>query len=224
MLELHLFVNPLGMRCLRCEKDVLKIDRDLNTKISYQFVPLFNMKTIDNTLKYYHLNPHDLAIRQQVSKILNQVILDYKAALFQGRKRGRHYLLQLQSALINQGLDYNDELINKIAHDSHLDLEMFFEDRQSQLAKQAFRQDQKIASDLGVSETATAVVFNTEDSDYGHLQPGRIECLGADAFSVLYENTVAAVGASAHDKVGGSRLTAVGRAADDDAPSGIGIG
>ena len=31
MLELHLFVNPLGMRCLRCEKDVLKIDRDLNT-------------------------------------------------------------------------------------------------------------------------------------------------------------------------------------------------
>ena len=171
MLELHLFVNPLGMRCLRCEKDVLKIDRDLNTKISYQFVPLFNMKTIDNTLKYYHLNPHDLAIRQQVSKTLNQVILDYKAALFQGRKRGRHYLLQLQSALINQGLDYNDELINKIAHDSHLDLEMFFEDRQSQLDKQAFRQDQKIASDLGVSETATAVVFNTEDSDYGLMIP-----------------------------------------------------
>ena len=116
MLELHLFVNPLGMRCLRCEKDVLKIDRDLNTKISYQFVPLFNMKTIDSTLKYYHLNPHDLAARQQVSKTLNQIILDYKAALFQGRKRGRHYLLQLQSALINQGLDYNDELINKIAH------------------------------------------------------------------------------------------------------------
>lgn len=171
MLELHLFVNPLGMRCLRCEKDVLKIDRDLNTKISYQFVPLFNMKTIDSTLKYYHLNPHDLAIRQQVSKTLNQVILDYKAALFQGRKRGRHYLLQLQSALINQGLDYNDELINKIAHDSHLDLEMFFEDRQSQLAKQAFHQDQKIASDLGVSETATAVVFNTEDSDYGLMIP-----------------------------------------------------
>ena len=171
MLELHLFVNPLGMRCLRCEKDVLKIDRDLNTKISHQFVPLFNMKTIDNTLKYYHLNPHDLAIRQQVSKTLNQVILDYKAALFQGRKRGRHYLLQLQSALINQGLDYNDELINKIAHDSHLDLEMFFEDRQSQLAKQAFHQDQKIASDLGVSETATAVVFNTEDSDYGLMIP-----------------------------------------------------
>lgn len=171
MLELHLFVDPLGMRCLRCERDVLKIDRNLNTKINYQFVPLFNMKTIDNTIKYYHLNPHDLAIRQQVSRTLNQVILDYKAALFQGRKRGRHYLLLLQSALIKHGLDYNDELISKIAHNSSLDLEMFFEDRHSQLAKQAFRQDQKIASDLGVSETATAVVFNTDDSDYGLMIP-----------------------------------------------------
>ncbi|MBB1078520.1 DsbA family protein [Limosilactobacillus sp. STM2_1] len=171
MLELHLFVNPLGMHCLRCEKDVLKIDHDLNTKISYQFVPLFNMKTIDNTIDIYHLNPHDLTIRQRVSKTLNQVILDYKAALFQGRKRGRHYLLLLQSALIKQGLNYSDGLANKIASDSDLDLEMFQEDRQSQLAKQAFRQDQKIASDLGVTETATAVVFNTNDSDYGLMIP-----------------------------------------------------
>ncbi|MRN07788.1 DsbA family protein [Lactobacillus sp. 0.1XD8-4] len=171
MLELHLFVNPLGMRCLRCEKDVLQIDHDLNTKISYQFVPLFNMKTINNTIDLYHLNPHDLAIRQRVSKTLNQVILDYKAALFQGRKRGRHYLLLLQSALIKKGLNYSDELANKIAADSNLDIEMFLEDRQSQLAKQAFRQDQKIANDLGVSETATAVVFNTNDSDYGLMIP-----------------------------------------------------
>lgn len=171
MLELHLFVNPLGMRCLQCEKDVLKIDHDLNTKISYQFVPLFNMKTINSTIDLYHLNPHDLAIRQRVSKTLNQVILDYKAALFQGRKRGRHYLLLLQSALIKKGLNYSDELANKIADDSNLDIEMFLEDRQSQLAKQAFRQDQKIANDLGVSETATAVVFNTNDSDYGLMIP-----------------------------------------------------
>lgn len=171
MLELHLFVNPLGMRCLRCEKDVLKIDQSLNTKISYQFIPLFNMQTINNTIDLYHLDPHDLAIRQQVSRTLNQVILDYKAALFQGRKRGRHYLLLLQTALIKQGLDYNEELVRRIANDSHLDLEMFFEDRESQFVKQAFRQDQKIASDLGVTKTATAVVFNTSDSDYGLMIP-----------------------------------------------------
>ena len=29
MLEIHLFVNPLGMRCFRCEQDVLRIDQQL---------------------------------------------------------------------------------------------------------------------------------------------------------------------------------------------------
>ncbi|WP_225360907.1 DsbA family protein [Limosilactobacillus reuteri] len=51
MLELHLFVNQLGMRCLRCEQDVLTIDHDLNTKIRYQFVQLLHLKTIYNTIK-----------------------------------------------------------------------------------------------------------------------------------------------------------------------------
>lgn len=171
MLELHLFVNPLGTRCLQCEEDVLKADRQLSIKLNYQFIPLFNMKTISNTINLYHLNPHDLAIRQQVTQTLNQVILDYKAALFQGRKRGRQYLVLLQTALIKQGFHYNEQLIEKLAHDARLDLEMFFEDRQGQLAKQAFRQDQKLASDLGISEAATAVIFNTDDSEYGLMIP-----------------------------------------------------
>ena len=101
MLEIHLFVNPLGMRCFRCEQDVLRIDQQLRTKVNYQFIPLFNMDTIQQTMKLYHLNDHDLNVRQQTSATLYQIILDYKAALFQGRKRGRHYLLRLQTALIN---------------------------------------------------------------------------------------------------------------------------
>ena len=171
MLELHLFVNPLGMHCLSCEQDVLKCDHELNIKINYQFIPLFNMKTIDDTIKLYNLDPHNLKLRQNVTEILNQIILDYKAALFQGRKRGRHYLLLLQTAILKQGLDYNDQLVKDTAKTAGLDLEMFLEDRQSQLAKQAFRQDQKLANDLGVSDTSTAVIFNTDNSNYGLLIP-----------------------------------------------------
>ena len=56
MLEIHLFVNPLGMRCFRCEQDVLRIDQQLRTKVNYQFIPLFNMDTIQQTMKLYHLH------------------------------------------------------------------------------------------------------------------------------------------------------------------------
>ena len=60
MLEIHLFVNPLGMRCFRCENDVLRLDQNLRTKISYQFIPVFNMQTITDTIRLYHLDACNL--------------------------------------------------------------------------------------------------------------------------------------------------------------------
>lgn len=96
MLEIHLFVNPLENRCFRCEHDVLKIDHQLNTKVNYRFIPFFNMATIQQTIESYHLNQHSLAVRQIVSRTIYQVILDYMAASFQGKKRGRQFLLILQ--------------------------------------------------------------------------------------------------------------------------------
>lgn len=169
MLEIHLFVNPLGMRCFRCEQDVLRIDQQLRTKVNYQFIPLFNMDTIQQTMKLYHLNDHDLNVRQQTSATLYQIILDYKAALFQGRKRGRHYLLRLQSALIHEGADYSEALAQKIAQQAQLDLDMFWEDRKSELAIKAFKKDQYMADEMGVTQTATAVVFDSEQPVYGYM-------------------------------------------------------
>lgn len=171
MLEIHLFVNPLGMRCFRCENDVLRVDQNLNAKISYQFIPMFNMQTITDTIKLYQLDPCSLKVRQEVSDTLYQVILDYKAALFQGGRRGRQYLLRLQSAMVKQGWHYNDQLAKEVAKQSGLDLEMFMEDRHSAIAREAFKKDQKMTNSLGVTQTMTAIVYDSKELDYGYLMP-----------------------------------------------------
>ena len=169
MLEIHLFVNPLENRCFRCEHDVLKIDHQLNTKVNYRFIPFFNMATIQQAIESYHLNQHSLAVRQIVSRTIYQVILDYMAASFQGKKRGRQFLLILQNALIKENINYNHDLVKDVALRSKLDLEMFMEDRNSSLAKKTFRQEQQVAKSLGVKEPATAVVFDSSQSQYGFL-------------------------------------------------------
>lgn len=171
MLEIHLFVNPLGMRCFRCENDVLRVDQNLNAKISYQFIPMFNMQTIGDTIKLYQLSPCDLKVRQEVADTLYQVILDYKAALFQGGRRGRQYLLRLQDSMVKQGWHYSDQLARQVAKQSGLDLEMFLEDRHSTIAKKAFKKDQEIAHSLGVTTTMTAVVYDSKEPQYGYLIP-----------------------------------------------------
>ena len=53
---------------------------------------------------------------------------------------------------------------------------------------------------------------------------GRIKCLGADAFSVLYKDAVAAVGTAAHNKISSHSMCAVRGAANDDSTSGICVG
>lgn len=169
MLEIHLFVNPLGSRCYRCENDVLRVDQELNTKVRYRFIPLFNMRTIQQTMQLYHLNPCSTSDRQKVVNVLNHLIMDYMAASFQGRKRGRQFLLLMQDELICHQQDYSLALAKKVAQQAHLDLEMFLEDRQSDLAKRAHRQDQKIAAELGVTDTATAVVFDSDNDQDGVL-------------------------------------------------------
>lgn len=169
MFEIHLFVNPLGSRCFRCEHDVLKVDQQLDTKVNYRFIPFFNMETIQQTIELYHLDRHSLQVRQNVSNMIYRVILDYMAASFQGRKRSRQFLLLLQSALICDHLDYSKELVISIAQQAHLDLEMFLEDRCSKLARDAYQKEQQTAKELGIKKPATAVIFSSQQPDYGLL-------------------------------------------------------
>lgn len=154
---------------MRCEHDVLKLDGKLDGNVSYQFIPLLNLQTITATLESYGLNPHDLVLRNNASDTLFQIIMDYKAALFQGRKKGRSFLLQMQQHLVCEQNEYSAKLSIQIAKTVKLDTDMFVEDRSSKLAHQAFIADQKMANDMGVTKPSSAVVFDAERSDYGIL-------------------------------------------------------
>lgn len=47
----------------------------------------------------------------KVQKLYYRIILDYKAALFQGMKRGRNFLMYLQEELLFNNKQYSEELI-----------------------------------------------------------------------------------------------------------------
>lgn len=169
MLEIHLFINPLGTRCLDSERDVLAVERQLQTKVSYQFIPLVNMKTIQQTLNLYNLPHCHLKERQQLSCMLYQVAMDIKAASFQGGQHGREYLVNVQKIMSDRSVAYTTAIVKKLAQLSHLDWDTFEEDRHSQMVRQSLRKDQTMADDLGVTATPTAIVLDTNDLNYSLL-------------------------------------------------------
>lgn len=165
MLEVYLFVNPLGARCMRSERNIMRLADHLNSKVSFQFVPLLNQQTVAQSLA-----PHPtLAERNARFNVTYQAILAYKAALFQGKRKGRKFLLNMQDAVVSQHQTFSEQLTLEMAKKCQLDLDMFTEDCQSDLAKQAFQTDQKLAAEMKIEQSSSAVIFNCDVSDCGLL-------------------------------------------------------
>lgn len=166
MLEVYLFVNPLGARCMRSERNIMRLADHLNSKVSFQFVPLLNQQIVEQALAS---SRPTLAARNACFKTYYEAILAYKAALFQGKRKGRNFLLNLQTAVVNDHEKFTPALTLSLAQDCRLDLDMFQEDRESDLAKQAFQTDQKLAAEMKIQEASSAVIFNCDVSKYGLL-------------------------------------------------------
>ncbi|AYM02945.1 DsbA family protein [Levilactobacillus yiduensis] len=165
MLEVYLFVNPLGARCMRSEQNIMRLADHLNSKVSFQFVPLLNQQIIAQSLA-----PRPtLAERNARFNVTYQAILAYKAALFQGKRKGRKFLLNMQDAVVSQHQSFSEKLTLEMAQKCRLDLDMFTEDCQSDLAKQAFQTDQKLAAEMKIEQSSSAVIFNCDVSDCGLL-------------------------------------------------------
>lgn len=171
MLEVYLFINPLGSRCMKSEKSILRLADRVFGDISYQFIPLLNPQMIDQHLKATNQDCHNLNLRNKQFNLHYRIILDYKAALFQGKKKGRLFLLNLQNQLVKQAQPYSENLVLEVAKHVHLDLAMFKEDRLSELARRAFQADQRLASEMNVATPSTAILYNADVSDCGLMLP-----------------------------------------------------
>ena len=169
MLEVYLFVNPLATQCVQDEHNVLRLANDSDKQIQFQFVPLLNINVVQRALKSQGIKASDWQAQNRQSQTLYRVILDYKAALFQGKKRGRNFLIALQSAMLKTKQHYSEALVKQVARDCKIDLDMFMEDRNGHLAKQAFQADQRLASEMNITEASSAVVFDCDQYDYGVL-------------------------------------------------------
>ncbi|MFV0560067.1 MAG: DsbA family protein [Enterococcus sp.] len=172
MIEIYLFVNPLGSSCFHMEKDLLQFIKKeyKQKKILFRFLPLVNLQTIGDVLQERGISKKNIKEQNDLFSATYSAALDYKAALLQGKKKGREFLLQIQNEVGCKKKTYTKELSEKIIQQIGGDLPMFKEDRTSDLVKEGFYSDQKIAREMGITKHPSAVVYNYAcDRDFGVL-------------------------------------------------------
>ena len=161
MLEAYLFIDPLCKKCIKSEQIIKKLARNLNIRFSYQIIPMLNLKIIHRK--------RSRSDSQHNYQLYYDTVMDYKAALFQGQKRGQNFFIMLQNELLNDNHPYNNRLVMSTAENAKLDLDMFKEDRRSRLARKAFKSDQQLVNEMKISKPSSAVIFNCDTFNYGLL-------------------------------------------------------
>ncbi|CAM2822799.1 DsbA family protein [Fructilactobacillus fructivorans] len=157
MIELYLFVDPTCSDCAESERTIARLSKQLPCKTSYRIIPIMNLSVISgNKEAHSQLLPYKL-------------ILDYKAALFQGAKKGRKFLFALQRDILEKNMTYCDSLVYSIAKQVKLDMDMFKEDRRSKLTESTFKSDQKMISEMNISNHGNLVIFDCDSADNGLL-------------------------------------------------------
>lgn len=176
MIEIYLFVNPLGVECFQAERQILRlVEAESQKKIQFRFVPFVNMHVVDRFMKIYNLPKGDLALRNEIFQTFYNAALDYKTLQLQGKKKGRSFLLQLQKLCGIEKLAYEPKLVDQLVTAAGGDLEEFHHDRSSLLVKEAFLTDQQIAHDMSIVQTPSVVVYNyASGRDFGVLLTGDV--------------------------------------------------
>lgn len=166
IIEVFLFVNPLGTTCFESEKLIESFSAERDEKVKIRFVPLLNMRSVGNMIKGEA--DTTLANRNQLYTDSYQASLAFQAASMQGKKKGRKFLINLQHQVINEGRQVTNELLLHVAELVKLDIEMFEEDLESNFSKKAFNKDQKLALDMNITESPSCVVYSSKDSKFGY--------------------------------------------------------
>lgn len=173
MIEIYLFVNPIGSICLETETNLLDFIANSDQKIQLRVIPLVNMQTIHDIMKRRGIPVSDIEARNKLFTDTYSAALDCKAIQLQGKKIGRKFMMRLQQAVACEKIPYSQELVTSTIKEVGADLEMFLEDRPTDFVKEMFLVDQDIARDMGITQHPSEVVYNYASvRDYGVLLEG----------------------------------------------------
>lgn len=168
-IEIFLFINPLEMISYQLEKMVVEFSKERNETVHVRFIPLLNFHTVTKQLSNTHLKGTNLTLRNDLYSKTYHVSLAFEAAMMQGKKAGRTFLIALQDALLIQKMPLSKQVILDTALHVGLDMEMFEEDLACEDTKEAFLEDQQLARDMNVHDTPSCLIYNGNEDSYGCL-------------------------------------------------------
>lgn len=166
IIEIFLFVDPLGRRCNNVRKTVQNLREEQIDRVRLRIVPMVNSKKVFGHAQKQRKINTDCIVSENNRFATNtyKASLAFYASTMQGRKFGDKFLSALQHEVVEKDRSFSESLVFEIAEEIEgFDLEMFTEDYKSDLAKNIYRKNLNLASEMNVAKTPSCVIFKDDD-------------------------------------------------------------
>lgn len=160
MWEIFIFVNPMGNRCLKTEKCIIDFAKQNNITAHFQFIALGNINVVNRFMRRNNMDPCDLKLRNKITKNIYDATLYCKAANFQGKRKGRQFIMTLQNSINIDHKEYSVKLLKEIAAKTKIDWNTLSTDMKDPFTTDQCKDDQRKANEIGINTTPATVIYD----------------------------------------------------------------
>jgi len=160
-IEIFFFTDPLGKHCNNARKTIKKFRSERPEKIKLRVIPIVDFKRVYGHTRKMIKKTRESFVdsNNRFSTNTYQACLGFHAGSMQGKNKAHDYLALLQERVVEDKLDFSEDLSFEIAKEVGLDMDMFKDDYESELTKKVYRKNLRLASEMKIMGTPSCVVF-----------------------------------------------------------------
>jgi len=202
-IEIFFFTDPLGKRCNSARKIIKQFRSERPEKIKLRVIPIVNFKRVyGHTRKVIRKTRESFVdSNNQFSTNTYQACLGFHASSMQGKNKAHDYLALLQEQVVEEKLDFTEDLSFEVAEEVGLDMEMFKDDYKSELTKKIYRKNLRLASEMKIMGTPSCVIFKDGQNEEALRLHENIETEILHSICGLQDLRVSDKGEEIHEEV-----------------------
>lgn len=165
VIEIFLFVDPLGKRCNNVRKVISNFKTERPERIKLRVIPMVNFNKVYRHTKRQSVQSHSSVVEQNNKFSANtyQACLAFHASAMQGKRMAHKFLAVLQEQVVEEGFSYSEELMYNIVRNIGLDVDTFTEDYESEFTKKIYQKNLNLAGEMKVRSTPSLVIYRDDE-------------------------------------------------------------
>lgn len=167
VIDIFLFVNPFSKTCLDAEKELLRFVQETPFKVFFRLVCFSDLQHLKIQQEVELFRSNSVETFNSLSQQMYRIALGYKAALLQGKKLGRAFLMTIQQEYLADPKHFSLATMIRYVKQSALDYDMWYKDFHSKRVLEDYRSDIRFARQNHIECQPSLIISDNFNYHYG---------------------------------------------------------